>query len=276
MVAVDRAGHHDPAGHPGRPGGRRGRGRGRRRPVGDPHATCPRSASASTAGRRGARVGDRCATTWPSAATSTPSSSSTTSACRSSGRPSNELLAAGLSIMDAINAQDRPVHPTRPDITRLPPRLPERPRLDRPALPARDGDPPRLVRPLARAAPAPAPGWPSCTRAVSWPWDTRLRERVVHRHPVQGRLVETTDVGGLPGVVPTDHRPGLDHRHRPVHARPDRPVPGRLPAVSTTADVVVIGAGAVGAACAYFAARRGLRVHVVERGSDRQRHHQRR
>ena len=34
----------------------------------------------------------------------------------------------------------------------------------------------------------------------------------------------------------------------------------------TTADVVVIGAGAVGSACAYFAARHGLRVHVVERG----------
>lgn len=32
-----------------------------------------------------------------------------------------------------------------------------------------------------------------------------------------------------------------------------------------TADVVVIGAGAVGAACAYFAARAGLTVHVVER-----------
>lgn len=34
-----------------------------------------------------------------------------------------------------------------------------------------------------------------------------------------------------------------------------------------TSDVVVIGAGAVGAACAYFAARAGLRVRVVERGS---------
>ncbi|NUT49406.1 MAG: FAD-binding oxidoreductase [Saccharothrix sp.] len=33
-----------------------------------------------------------------------------------------------------------------------------------------------------------------------------------------------------------------------------------------TADVVVIGAGAVGAACAYFAATAGLRVQVVERG----------
>jgi D-hydroxyproline dehydrogenase subunit beta len=34
-----------------------------------------------------------------------------------------------------------------------------------------------------------------------------------------------------------------------------------------TADVVVVGAGAVGAACAYFMARAGLRVHVVERGA---------
>lgn len=33
-----------------------------------------------------------------------------------------------------------------------------------------------------------------------------------------------------------------------------------------TADVVVIGAGALGAACAYFAAEQGLVVHVVERG----------
>lgn len=38
---------------------------------------------------------------------------------------------------------------------------------------------------------------------------------------------------------------------------------GDLPA---TVDVVVIGAGAVGAACAYFLARDGFSVHVVERG----------
>jgi glycine/D-amino acid oxidase-like deaminating enzyme len=37
--------------------------------------------------------------------------------------------------------------------------------------------------------------------------------------------------------------------------------------INETADVVIIGAGAVGAACAYFAAQSGLRVHVVERGS---------
>jgi D-hydroxyproline dehydrogenase subunit beta len=37
--------------------------------------------------------------------------------------------------------------------------------------------------------------------------------------------------------------------------------------VRRTADVVVVGAGAVGAACAYFLVRAGLAVHVVERGS---------
>lgn len=40
--------------------------------------------------------------------------------------------------------------------------------------------------------------------------------------------------------------------------------PGRLP---TQADVVVVGAGIVGAACAYYAARAGLRVAVVERAA---------
>jgi glycine/D-amino acid oxidase-like deaminating enzyme len=35
--------------------------------------------------------------------------------------------------------------------------------------------------------------------------------------------------------------------------------------MAQTADVVVVGAGAVGAACAYFAALQGLRVQVVER-----------
>ena len=36
---------------------------------------------------------------------------------------------------------------------------------------------------------------------------------------------------------------------------------------SATADVVVVGAGVVGAACAYYAARAGLRVAIVDRGS---------
>ncbi|MER7164092.1 FAD-dependent oxidoreductase, partial [Streptomyces lydicus] len=34
-----------------------------------------------------------------------------------------------------------------------------------------------------------------------------------------------------------------------------------------TSDVVIVGAGAVGAACAYYAARSGLSVTVVDRGA---------
>jgi glycine/D-amino acid oxidase-like deaminating enzyme len=41
--------------------------------------------------------------------------------------------------------------------------------------------------------------------------------------------------------------------------------PSRTPP-SATADVVIVGAGIVGAACAYYASRAGLRVTVVDRG----------
>ncbi|MFE0136358.1 FAD-dependent oxidoreductase, partial [Streptomyces sp. NPDC059037] len=34
-----------------------------------------------------------------------------------------------------------------------------------------------------------------------------------------------------------------------------------------TADVIVVGAGVMGAACAYYAARSGLRVTVLDRGA---------
>lgn len=48
---------------------------------------------------------------------------------------------------------------------------------------------------------------------------------------------------------------------------PDRRTPSRHdPSPKQTADLIVIGAGAVGAACAFFAAQAGLSVHVVERG----------
>ncbi len=45
-----------------------------------------------------------------------------------------------------------------------------------------------------------------------------------------------------------------------------QPIASPLPSPAS-ADVVVIGAGVVGAACAYFAARAGLRVAVVDRGT---------
>src|SRR4051795_7366989 len=43
-------------------------------------------------------------------------------------------------------------------------------------------------------------------------------------------------------------------------------IPARRGELPATADVVVVGAGVVGAACAYFAARAGLRVAVLDRG----------
>lgn len=44
-------------------------------------------------------------------------------------------------------------------------------------------------------------------------------------------------------------------------------LPGVRAVLAPTADVVVIGAGIVGAACAYYAGRAGLRVTVVDRGA---------
>src|SRR3954468_11710678 len=43
-------------------------------------------------------------------------------------------------------------------------------------------------------------------------------------------------------------------------------IPARRGELPATADVVVVGAGVVGAACAYFVARAGLRVAVIDRG----------
>ncbi len=40
-----------------------------------------------------------------------------------------------------------------------------------------------------------------------------------------------------------------------------------MSAATATRDVVVIGAGAVGAACAYYLAEAGLSVTVLDRGS---------
>ena len=43
-----------------------------------------------------------------------------------------------------------------------------------------------------------------------------------------GRLIEETQVGPYPAVVPTLQRPGLDHGHRQLHGRPQRSLPHRL------------------------------------------------
>ena len=80
-----------------------------------------------------------------------------------------------------------------------------------------------------------------------------------------GRLIEETTVGGLAGRGARDHRPRVGDGDGPVPARPERPVPGGLRAVSSP-DVVVLGAGIVGACAALELARGGARVEVIERG----------
>ncbi len=80
-----------------------------------------------------------------------------------------------------------------------------------------------------------------------------------------GRIVAETEVAGLPAVVPGDQRPRMDHGHGPVHARPRGPVPGGIRSLSSC-DVAIVGAGIVGCATAYELARRGVSVHLIDRG----------
>ena len=61
----------------------------------------------------------------------------------------DRILKAGLDIMDAINATDRPVHPLDPGIHGCKHVQFTAPGSNGSRLPQRDGDPPGLVRPLA-------------------------------------------------------------------------------------------------------------------------------
>jgi hypothetical protein len=93
-----------------------------------------------------------------------------------------------------------------------------------------------------------------------------LRARVVHRLPLRGPLVATTTSAAARGR-PDDPWARLDQRTGGVRARPDRPVPRRLPPLARTRDphrqamsehdVVVIGSGVVGASCAFELALAG-------------------
>ena len=142
-----------------------------------------------------------------------------------------DLLDAGLEIMDAINASAPPVHPENPEIAGV-----HHVYLAAPGSDARH----------SRHAMAIHPGWFDRS-----PCGTGTSARMAQLHargllPLHqdfrndsfigttfiGRLVEETQVGGRAGGRADDHRPGLGHRHRPVHARPARPVPGGLRAVT--------------------------------------------
>ncbi|MCH0538949.1 proline racemase family protein [Streptomyces sp. MUM 203J] len=114
----------------------------------------------------------------------------------------DDLLAAGLAVMDAVNATDRPVHPENPQISGL--------KHVYLAAPGSDAS-------HSRHAMAIHPGWFDRS-----PCGTGTSARMAQLHArgelplgrdfvnesfigtrFTGRLVEETEVGGLPAVVPT-------------------------------------------------------------------------
>jgi proline racemase len=112
------------------------------------------------------------------------------------------ILDAGLSIMDAVNAEDRPVHPENEDITGC-----HHVYLAAPGSDARH----------SRHAMAIHPGWfdrspcgtGTCARMAQLhvrgelPLDTDFRNESFIGTHFTGRLVGRTSVGGVPAVVPT-------------------------------------------------------------------------
>ena len=226
-----RARDRDPARRPRRAWSRRACAvRARPRAVGDDPQRRRRSCTRATASSP-SPASARSPTTWPTAATSTRSRPRPTPAWSSTRRARGELIEAGLAMMDAINAADRPVHPEDPRIARLPPRRLPRAGPRRRRRRGRDVDPPGLAGPLAVRDGHLARGWPSCTPAAS----SRLGEPFVNESVIgtrfTGRVVEETTVAGRAGGHPGDHRPGLDHRDGPVPARRRGPVPGGVLAV---------------------------------------------
>ncbi len=82
-----------------------------------------------------------------------------------------------------------------------------------------------------RAAPAPAPGWPSCTRAASWPWVTNWSTSRSSARGSSGGIAGTTEVAGRAAVVPEITGRAWVTGTAQYHLDPERPVPARLPAL---------------------------------------------
>jgi len=136
----------------------------------------------------------------------------------------DDILAAGLAIMDAIDLADRPVHPENPEIAGC-----HHVYLAAPGSDARH----------SRHAMAIHPGWfdrSPCGTGTSarmaqlhargeLPLDTDFRnESFIGTHFI-GRLVEETSVGGLPAVIPTVTGRAWITGTAQYHLDPDDPFP---------------------------------------------------
>lgn len=153
-----------------------------------------------------------------------------------------ELLAAGLAVMDAINASpDRPVHPEQPEIAGL-----KHVHLTAPGSDAHRSRHAMAIHPgwfdRSPAAPAPPPAWPSCTPAVS----------------CRSAVTSSTSRSSVPSSPAgcsrrrwwagsrrscRGSRGGPDHRHRAILPRSPRPLPCRVLAVTVAAVVTGAVAG---------------------------------
>ncbi len=147
------------------------------------------------------------------------------------------LIAAGMELLLTVpepDLQARDLGRREPQRRRHPPRLPGplalRHRHERPHGPAA---PPRRARHRGGLRPP-------------------LRDRQLLHRPPRRR--------DRPGRHTGDHRPRLDHRHGPVHARPHRPFPRRIQAL-------VVGSGICGSATALFLQDAGVEVLLLERGA---------
>ena len=225
-----RAGHHHPAGHPGRARGRRGRGRGRRRPA----VTIRNVPSFAVALDR--------RSTCPACGTVTydlafGGNFYAILELDQLGLPFDRARKDDILRRRAGDHGRRSTPPTRPSTRRT---------RTSPAATTSSLAAPGSTAAHSRHAMAIHPGWfdrsPCGTGTSARMAQLHARgELPLHTDFVNesfigtrfiGRLVEETEVGGRPRRRADHHRPRVGHRDRAVPARPRRPVPGRLPALS--------------------------------------------
>ncbi len=125
-----------------------------------------------------------------------------------------------------------PGPPGEPRDRGVPPRLPRGARVRRRSTPGTRWRSTRAGSTVPRAAPGRARAWRSCTRGASCALGADFVNESFIGTRFIGRAVEETTVGGRPAVIPTITGRAWVTGHGAVAARPGRPVPCRLPALT--------------------------------------------
>ena len=119
----------------------------------------------------------------------------------STRRARSELIEAGLAVMEAINAADRPVHPEDPRISGCHHVVFHEPGRDGADARRRDVDPPRLAGPLAVRDGHVGPDGAAARPRRVGAGEPFVNESVIGTR-FTGRLVEETTVAGRPAIIP--------------------------------------------------------------------------